>query len=109
VYKAGLNGDELALEVFRMMSFYLGVGLASLVNVFNPEVIVIGGGVSAGWDLFYGNMRDQVDARAFPVPARRVRIVRAEKGDDAGLLGAARIAFGYGEALSIEHKNLYVS
>jgi glucokinase len=92
-----------------MMSFYLGVGLASLVNVFNPEVIVIGGGVSAGWDLFYGNMREQVDSRAFPVPARRVRIVRAEKGDDAGLLGAARIAFGYGADLYVEHKNLYVT
>jgi glucokinase len=93
IYDAGLRGDKLALEVFRIMGFYLGVGLASLVNVLNPEIIVLGGGVSAGWDLFYQHVREQVDARAFSVPARRARILRTEQGDDAGLLGAARIAF----------------
>jgi glucokinase len=93
VYQSGVEGDELALEVFRRMGLYLGVGLASLVNIFNPEVIVIGGGVADGWDIFIGHVREQVLERAFPVPARRVQIVRAERGDDAGLLGAAHIAF----------------
>lgn len=93
VYQSGVEGDELALEVFRRMGLYLGVGLASLVNIFNPEVIVIGGGVADGWDMFIGHVREQVSERAFPVPARRVQIVRAERGDDAGLLGAAHIAF----------------
>jgi glucokinase len=93
IYERGLEGDELALEVFRQMGFYLGVGLASLINIFNPEMIVIGGGVAAGWDLFYGHVREQVNERAFPIPARRAQIVRAECGDDAGLLGAAHIAF----------------
>ena len=93
VYQAGLEGDELALEVFRRMGVYLGVGLASLVNVLNPELIVIGGGLSNGWVLFEKHMRQQVIERAFPVPARLVKIVRAECGDDAGLLGAARLAF----------------
>jgi glucokinase len=93
IYQAGLAGDELALEVFRRMGFYLGVGLASLVNVFNPEAIVIGGGVAAGWELFQTQIMETIHARAFPVPARRAKIVRAEKGDDAGLLGAAHLAF----------------
>jgi glucokinase len=93
VYKSGVAGDELALEVFRQMGIRLGVGLASLVNIFNPEMIIIGGGVAAGWDLFIGHVREQVAERAFPIPARRVEIVRAECGDDAGLLGAAQIAF----------------
>ncbi|HJU55167.1 MAG TPA: ROK family protein [Pyrinomonadaceae bacterium] len=93
VYKSGVEGDELALEVFRQMGIRLGVGLASLINIFNPEMIVIGGGVAAGWDLFIGHVREQVMERAFPIPARRVEIVRAECGDDAGLLGAAQIAF----------------
>lgn len=93
VYENGLEGDELALEVFRRMGLYLGVGLASLVNIFNPEMIVIGGGVAAGWELFYDHVRQHVNERAFPVPARRVQIVQAQCGDDAGLLGAAHIAF----------------
>jgi glucokinase len=93
VYQRGVEGDELALEVFRRMGIYLGVGLASLINIFNPEIIVIGGGVAAGWDLFIAHVREQITERAFPIPARRAEIVQAERGDDAGLLGAAHIAF----------------
>lgn len=93
VYQAGTAGDELAIEVFRRMGVYLGIGLASLINILNPEIVVIGGGLSNGWDLFEKHMHQQVIERAFPIPARRVKIVRAECGDDAGLLGAARLAF----------------
>jgi glucokinase len=93
VYLAGLEGDELALEVFRRMGVYLGIGLASLVNLLNPEIIIIGGGLSNGWDLFEQHMHQQVIERAFPLPARSVKITRAECGDDAGFLGAARLAF----------------
>jgi glucokinase len=93
VYESGIKGDELALEVFRRMGLYLGVGLASLINVLNPEMIVVGGGVADGWSLFIQHVREQVAARAFPVPAGRAEIVQAERGDDAGLLGAAHIAF----------------
>jgi glucokinase len=92
VYEAGMAGDELAIEVFRRMGVYLGIGLASLINVLNPEIIVIGGGLSNGWALFESHMHQQVIERAFPIPARRVKIVRAECGDDAGLLGAAHLA-----------------
>lgn len=94
VYQAGTGGDELAIEVFRRMGVYLGIGLASLINVLNPEIVVIGGGLSNGWDLFEKHLHQQVLERAFPIPARRVKIVRAQCGDDAGLLGAARLAFG---------------
>lgn len=93
IYQAGREGDELAIEVFRRMGVYLGVGLASLINVFDPEIVVIGGGLSNGWDLFEKHMNQQVIERAFPIPAGRVKIVRAQCGDDAGLLGAARLAF----------------
>lgn len=93
IYQAGREGDELAIEVFRRMGVYLGIGLASLINVLNPEIVVIGGGLSNGWDLFGKHMNQQVLERAFPIPARRVKIVRAQCGDDAGLLGAARLAF----------------
>lgn len=93
IYAAGIAGDELALEVFRRMGVYLGIGLANLINIINPEMIVIGGGVMNGWELFEKYMHQQVAERAFPLLAARVRIVRAECGDDAGLLGAARLGF----------------
>lgn len=93
IYAAGVQGDELALEVFRRMGVYLGIGLANLINIINPEMIVIGGGVMNGWSLFEKHMHQQVAERAFPLLADRVKIVRAECGDDAGLLGAAKLGF----------------
>jgi glucokinase len=92
IYQAGLAGDELALDVLRRMGVYLGIGLATLINLLNPEIIVIGGGVSNGWDLFESHMNQQVIERSFPLPAQSVKITKAECGDDAGLLGAARLA-----------------
>ncbi len=89
IYEAGIQGDQLALETFRQMGVYLGIGLASLINLLNPEVIVIGGGLANGWELFEEHMRRQVKERAFSVPAQRAKIVRARCGDDAGVLGAA--------------------
>ena len=92
IFAAGKQGDELALEIFRRMGVYLGIGLANLINILNPEMIVIGGGVVNGWDLFEKHMHQQVEERAFPLLGARVKIVRAKCGDDAGLLGAARLA-----------------
>ncbi|HQU84876.1 MAG TPA: ROK family protein [Pyrinomonadaceae bacterium] len=97
VYEAGKNGDELALEVFRQMGFYLGIALGGLINVLNPEVIVIGGGAAAGWDLFIGHLEDQIRKRAFREPAERAKLVRAQLDDDAGILGAAFQAFNVGK------------
>lgn len=93
VYEAGRNGDELALEVFKRVGTYLGVGLANLINIIDPEIIVISGGVVNGWDLFAADMYQQVGERAFRTSAQQVRIERALCGDNAGLLGAARLAF----------------
>jgi glucokinase len=93
IFIAGKGGDALAVEVFHRMGDYLGIGLANVINLLNPEMIVIGGGVANGWELFEQHMRHQVDEHAFPLPASEVKIVPAECGDDAGLLGAARLAF----------------
>ena len=94
VATAANEGDAFALEVFRKMGMYLGIAMANLVNIFNPEVIIVGGGVSESFDLFAPYALDEILKRSFPVPARRCRVVRAECGDDAGLLGAAWLAFG---------------
>ena len=93
IASAAIECDPLALDVFKKAGAYLGVAMANAINIFNPEMIVVGGGVSAAWDLFARHARDEVMRRAFPVPAARCQIVRAECGDDAGLLGAAWLAF----------------
>lgn len=100
VHSAAVAGDRLARELFQTVGKYLGTVMASLVNTFNPEMIVVGGGVSAAWDLFAEHARSEVMRRAFPVPARRCKIVRAECGGAAGLIGAARMAFQAGAKTS---------
>jgi len=96
VYDAGKQGDELGTEVFRRMAFYLGIALSSLINILNPEVVVIGGGVADSWDLFIGPLRDEIDKRAYSEPAKRAKLVPAALSDDAGIIGAAQIAFNEG-------------
>lgn len=93
VYEAGRRGDELALAVFKRLGMYLGIGLANLINLIDPQIIVIAGGVVDGWDLFAEEMYRQVEERAFRSTAQQVKIARAVCGDNAGLLGAARLVF----------------
>src|SRR5215510_15126653 len=92
VDEAGRNGDELALAVFKRFGMYLGIGLANLINLIDPQIIVIAGGAVNGWDLFATEMYRQVEERAFRTTAQQVKIARAECGDNAGLLGAAWLA-----------------
>ena len=93
VYDAAIGGDTVAINVYKIMGYYLGMALSSLVNVLDPDVIVLAGGLAGGWDAFIHSTREQIEKRAFRVPADRVKLVRAELGDDAGLLGVARVAF----------------
>ncbi|MBS3917676.1 MAG: ROK family protein [Deltaproteobacteria bacterium] len=92
VFEAAQEGDETALNVFNEMGGYLGLGLVNLVNLFNPEKIVIGGKVSRAWDYFIRSATEVVHQRAMKGQRGKVEIVRAECGDDAGILGAAYAA-----------------
>jgi glucokinase len=92
VYDAARAGNRSAIAVMRDMGTMLGIGLANLINIFNPERIVIGGGVMDGWPLFIEATREEVVRRAFEVPARRTEIVQSVLGDDAGIVGAAAVA-----------------
>ena len=71
----------------------LGTGLAGLVNVFNPEVIVIGGGAIGAGDLLLDPAREVVASEALPGLRDVVRIVQPRFGAEAGVLGAATLAF----------------
>ncbi|HEY6871603.1 MAG TPA: ROK family protein [Geobacteraceae bacterium] len=92
VAAAARRGDPLALALFEKAGRYLGIAGATVVNLLNPEAILLGGGVAASFDLLAEPIRREILDRAFTVPARRVRIVKGELGDDAGILGAAALA-----------------
>ncbi len=82
-----------ARDVLEHIGFHLGVGISDLVNVFNPEVVVVGGGFAEAGELLLASARKVVAERAL-LPARDVvAIVEAELGPDAGLVGAALVAF----------------
>jgi glucokinase len=87
------DGDDAARAAVEALGRHLGIGITSLVNVLNPEVVVIGGGLIAAGDLLLAPARAVVAERAL-VPARdQVRIVPARFGDESGMLGAAALAF----------------
>jgi len=90
---AAQGGDSLASEVILKAATYLGVGLVNLVNIFNPEMIIIGGGMAKMGELLLNPARQVVRERAFQLPAQAVQIVPAQLGDGAGVLGAAVFAF----------------
>ncbi len=92
VYQAASNGNVRAVEVMQDMGRILGIGIANLINIFNPEMVVIGGGVKDAWPLFIDSTRAEIRKRAFEVPAARTEIVPSKLGDDAGMVGAAAAA-----------------
>jgi glucokinase len=86
-----VNGDALATEVVADAGRHLGVALASLANIFDPDVIVIGGGVAAAGELLIGPAREELQSRALD-PMNGTPVKLAELGPDAGMIGAAAMA-----------------
>jgi glucokinase len=92
VTAAALGGDDAARAVLDRVGRRLGAGITGLVNAFNPEVVVVGGGVMAAGELLLGPAREVVEERALPPSRDAVRVVPAALGEDAGMIGAAALA-----------------
>jgi glucokinase len=86
------DGDEAAVEALACVGRHLGVGIASYVNIFNPDVVVVGGGVIAAGDLLLAPARAEVAERALPPMRDHAEIVPARLGVEAGLVGAGALA-----------------
>jgi glucokinase len=86
------SGDPEAIEALRRLGTNLGVGMSSLGNIFDPGLILVGGGASAAGELLLGPARDEFARRAMPPIVERTEIRLAAFGGDAGLLGAAILA-----------------
>jgi glucokinase len=87
------DGDPAALEAIELVGRRLGVGIANYVNIFNPEVVVIGGGVIGAGELLLAPARAEMRARALTPSRDEVQIVAARFGVEAGMVGAAALAF----------------
>ena len=87
------DGDSAAREVLRLIGERLGVALANFVNIFNPEMIIVGGGVMGAGEMLLEPARAEVQRRALPPSRDIVRIVAAEFGHEAGMVGAAALAW----------------
>lgn len=83
--------DELVLEIVREAGWYLGIGLASAINIINPDRIILGGGAIEALPLMVETAKAAVRDEALPVPAKRAEIVTAGLGDHSGVVGAAII------------------
>jgi glucokinase len=88
------KGDEAALEVLREAGSWLGIGLATFVNIFDPEVIAIGGGVSGAGELVLEPARRELRLRSYSPSRDLVKIRTATLGAESGMLGAAALARG---------------
>lgn len=89
VYEAIVAGDEYSRHVMRDTARFLGTGIANLINILNPEMVVISGGVTRAGDHLLEPLRAEVRRRAFRHAADRCRIVTSELGSMAGVIGAA--------------------
>jgi glucokinase-like ROK family protein len=91
VAHAAKLGDSLAWEVFENAMEYLGIGIAALINLFNPEIVVIGGGVTQAGDILFDKVRKVVKARALHKIAQEIDIVPATFGMKAAAMGAVAL------------------
>ena len=89
VYDAAKQGDEVAREVVRDTARFLGAGIANLLNIFNPDVVVIAGGVTQAGDALFEPLKAEVRRRAFKPAVEACRIVPGELPGTAGVVGAA--------------------
>ena len=92
IYEAALKGDRLSTEILAEAGKYLGIAMANLINILNPEMIVLTGAVTGAWDLFMPAARQEVKKRAYNVLAERTHIVKGKLTDSAGIVGAAGLA-----------------
>ena len=91
IFDAARKGDKTALAVVNQTAQYLGLACASLINIFDPDMVVIGGGVAQAGEILFKPLRQIVKQSIMKHPYRKPLIVPAKLGEDAGLLGAAAL------------------
>jgi glucokinase len=98
IFKAAREDDPLAQQVVTQTACLIGLGVANIVSLVNPEIVILGGSIGAQGDLLLARVQETVQCWAQPISASSVLIVSSPLGSDAGLLGAAYAALLRGEA-----------
>jgi len=93
IYKAALEGDVQARTVLREAGKSLGIGIANIINILSPEAVILAGGLTGAWNIYVEAAIKEASKRSWKELYSRVKIVPSFLGDDAGLVGAARLAF----------------
>ena len=91
ISRAAGKGDRLAKHILKDTGMRIGVGLSTIINILNPEKIMIGGGVAEAGSILFDAIRKSVNSRAMKVPAKAVKIIKAKLGKDAGIIGAVAL------------------
>ena len=89
VAQAALQGDPVSLQIFKQMGEIIGIGLSSVVNLLNPEKIIIGGGVADAGEILLGPIRKTIEDRTMPIQKEAVKVVPAQLANAAGVIGAS--------------------
>lgn len=92
VFVEAKKGDKVAVDIIDKCLNYLGICIANIVNTFDPEMVIIGGGVSKAGDIVFDKVKEVVNKRALQAMAEQCKIVPAGLGTDAGVIGAVALA-----------------
>ncbi len=92
IAEAAENGDEVAIETMEETAYFVGVGVANMISVLNPEMVIVGGGISQAGDVLWKPLLRTVDALSLTQSRRVCRVVPPELGDDAGIMGGVTLA-----------------
>ncbi len=89
IFDVAKEGDAFALDLVDYETDYIALGIGNLLNVLDPEIVVVGGGVSLAGDILFDKVKERLKKYAFPSTTENLKIVAASLGNDAGILGAA--------------------
>jgi len=92
IYLSASQGDKFSRELLDETGRYLGIAVAGILNTLNPEIVIFSGGMIEAGELLFKPLRKEAKRRAFPQPAKRVKIVKAKLGNDAGIIGSVGLA-----------------
>jgi glucokinase len=91
IFEAAKLGDEFSLDIVEYATEYLAYGISILLHVTNPEVVVVGGGVSLAGDILFNGIREKIGKYSIPECVENLKIVPAKLGNEAGIIGAAAL------------------
>ncbi len=94
LYKEAKNGNRFSKKLWEELGTALGLGISSITNLLNPEIVIIGGGIAGAWQTFIPSTRKAVQENTLIGPYNKLKISRSKLKDDAGILGAASLVIG---------------